>query len=465
MSMDPYSRKLFQPREARDKLRGMGGIMASSPRLMETVQTYQAGGMVSQSSSQYDLQVPAIRNAVDGPPLGQRLYEAIIRKRANNVPVSIDEVRSAVESGELTSQQSMDLLSMLDDPGYVPSPAEILAANAPGVTPTTEAPARLVPRPRQIVDDYVAGVFGGRTLGEQRAIDMERASSLASSQNMDPATPLQMSADILPPAPRSPAPRSPAMEMDTGTPLDPNSDIMPPVKKDEPLIPDAETAPESFETTYSGMLKRLEGVMGSDSNEDTKKKAMANLAMIGLAIASGQSSNALTNIAAGALSGMQAISAQEAAAKEQDKALRMAALKATLDQQAATAATQAEMARDDKKFSNEKQLEILKAGLQRKGGQEISPLDPFAESVLRVAGELATVGGIDYSEALRQAYDTVRMLPGYSGMDLPSFESIAVNPQIKARVDQALSQNIDPAKIKADLEKQFPGIDVSLYGL
>jgi hypothetical protein len=35
--MDPLMRKLFQPREAREKLRGMGGIMSSSPQLASTV--------------------------------------------------------------------------------------------------------------------------------------------------------------------------------------------------------------------------------------------------------------------------------------------------------------------------------------------------------------------------------------------------------------------------------------------
>jgi hypothetical protein len=33
---NPMSRKLFQTREAREKLRGMGGILASSPELSQT---------------------------------------------------------------------------------------------------------------------------------------------------------------------------------------------------------------------------------------------------------------------------------------------------------------------------------------------------------------------------------------------------------------------------------------------
>jgi hypothetical protein len=222
--------------------------------------------------------------------------------------------------------------------------------------------------------------------------------------------------------------------------------------------------PETFETTYEQMLKRLEGVMGK-KDVDTRKKAMANLAMIGLAIASGQSPNALTNIAQGALSGMQAIRAEEASREEQERAVRMAAMRAALDQESGMRSAEAESARDERKFQQRMQLEVLKAGLKGQGGQDISPLDPFAESVLRVAGDMITNEGGDYTDAIRKAYPLVQNLPGYAEMNLPPVESLLVQPEIKSRVDQALSQNVDPAKIRRDLEAQFPGIDPSLYGL
>ena len=44
--MDPMSRKMFKSRDARNTLRGMGGIMASSPELSQTVQQFQEGGAV-----------------------------------------------------------------------------------------------------------------------------------------------------------------------------------------------------------------------------------------------------------------------------------------------------------------------------------------------------------------------------------------------------------------------------------
>jgi hypothetical protein len=74
------------------------------------------------------------------------------------------------------------------------------------------------------------------------------------------------------------------------------------------------------------MLGRLERVMGT-KDEDSRQKAMANLAMIGLAIAAGQSPDALTNIAQGALTGMQGIRQAQAAEEAQEQEMRLAALK------------------------------------------------------------------------------------------------------------------------------------------
>ena len=44
---NPMSRKLFQTREAREKLRGMGGILASSPELSQTVARFNNGGDIT----------------------------------------------------------------------------------------------------------------------------------------------------------------------------------------------------------------------------------------------------------------------------------------------------------------------------------------------------------------------------------------------------------------------------------
>jgi hypothetical protein len=84
-----------------------------------------------------------------------------------------------------------------------------------------------------------------------------------------------------------------------------------------------------FDASFEQALDRVGRVMGdagAGDDEDSRKKAMANLAMIGLAIAAGQSPDALTNIAQGALSGMQAITAQEARERDLERESRLTAL-------------------------------------------------------------------------------------------------------------------------------------------
>jgi hypothetical protein len=90
--------------------------------------------------------------------------------------------------------------------------------------------------------------------------------------------------------------------------------------------------PFDFDASFEQALERVGRVMGdagAGDDEDSRKKAMANLAMIGLAIAAGQSPNALTNIAQGALSGMQAIQAQEAREADLTRESRLSALEMT----------------------------------------------------------------------------------------------------------------------------------------
>jgi hypothetical protein len=45
--MSVTNRKMFRPRNARNRLNQLGGIMASSPELMQTVQRFELGGGVN----------------------------------------------------------------------------------------------------------------------------------------------------------------------------------------------------------------------------------------------------------------------------------------------------------------------------------------------------------------------------------------------------------------------------------
>jgi hypothetical protein len=248
-----------------------------------------------------------------------------------------------------------------------------------------------------------------------------------------------------------------------------------PPKKDDPrtTLDEARKVVESkdfdFDTSYEKAVERFGRILGDESNEDKRKKALANMAMIGLAIAAGQSPDALTNIAQGALVGMKGIQEAEAADKQSLKEIKLAALKATMDQETQIRKAEAEAARDKNKFNQQMQLEILKAGLQNEGGTKISPLDPFAESVLDQAKTLLT-GGLasTYDDAIRQAYKRVSVLPGYSEMKLPDVDTLLVNPKILNDVNtlKARTPKIPLETIRKELKLKYGDeINPSLYGL
>jgi hypothetical protein len=108
---------------------------------------------------------------------------------------------------------------------------------------------------------------------------------------------------------------TPAAE--TGPVESPVPDAETPVADTPPPAPTLDVDlddPDTYDTNFEEMMRRLGGATGKD-DKSSRQKAMADLAMIGLAIAAGQSPDALTNIAQGALTGMKAVRA-EGAAKE-----------------------------------------------------------------------------------------------------------------------------------------------------
>jgi hypothetical protein len=349
--MDPLMRKLFQPREAREKLRGMGGIMSSSPQLASTVAKFQQGGPIQAMAPE--------RSDLGGAmPLASAIHEP---------------------SGMMYGEMSTEQLGALANGGDRLA-AEVLMMLQPsaGVQPveletTTVEPAPLgefqenfdfgqdmPPSETGGLGTRIAeGLFGG-AVDEARDVAArgeelkELRKTPAETAEEEARRKLLREDDKAAPSADTPAPN-----------LDPND-------------------PDTFDTTYDQMLTRLQSVMGT-KDEDSRQKAMANLAMIGLAIASGQSPDALTNIAQGALTGTKAIREDQAADREQDKALRMAALNAALEMEQGTRSAEATAARDELKF----QRDVVLAGLDGGGGRDPRAIEDFVQNV--------------YTEALKAA--------------------------------------------------------------
>lgn len=137
-------------------------------------------GSISGGTGTDRLGAPAqtrFRPAGVSPVSAMDYSQFVAAARSGRMPTA-DQLVAAVEAGSLTGQQAADVQAMIES-GYIPSAQEQMAANAPGVTPVTET---YVPAPGQeAIVDYLAGAFGGRTRGEQAAVDAERAAAIAAA--------------------------------------------------------------------------------------------------------------------------------------------------------------------------------------------------------------------------------------------------------------------------------------------
>jgi hypothetical protein len=136
-----------------------------------------------------------------------------------------------------------------------------------------------------------------------------------------------------------------------------------------PLMPQPGDTDADVRAKYKDRLKLFQEILGEDE-AGARNKGM-DLAMIGLAIMSGQSPNFLTNIAQGGVAGLQAMSARDEAARERQRLLRTTALESVLDEEAAAksaAATAAEKALD-------RQTRIDVANIGADGGTDYTPAE------------------------------------------------------------------------------------------
>ena len=136
-----------------------------------------------------------------------------------------------------------------------------------------------------------------------------------------------------------------------------------------PLMPQPGDTDADVRSKYKDRLKLFQEILGEDE-AGARNKGM-DLAMIGLAIMSGQSPNFLTNIAQGGAAGLQAMSAQDEAAREWQRLVRTTALESVLDEEAtasASAATAAEKALD-------RQTRLDVANIGAAGGTDYTPAE------------------------------------------------------------------------------------------
>ena len=454
--MDPMSRKMFKSRDARNTLRGMGGIMASSPELSQTVQQFQEGGAVHAPSgkpyadmSRMQLQILAstgdaiaLNTLREGVSVAAQPDASSIQRfppapadlradaKADIAEGGTGAVRGAVHapSGMPYADMSRMHLQALANTGDAIAlnmlREEVSVAAQPDASPIQRFPSA----PADLRDDAKAERSFGRSAymsGLQTPSDLRPMFSARAETPLSEMSPERLEAErmatesggvkelgidiaeVVTGAVRGAgeslqqglgsglsimgmpgagafflegakdtaaisaqrareerareAVRAARVEeineaagVTRGEPLTvPKGGaaaLLPPAPADETVettVPEDETpvltptadtgagtaAPEiDFDASYAQAKERLGAIMGGEADDDKKNKAMANLAMIGLAIASGKSPNALTNIAQGALAGMQGISKAEAAEKAQEREIELAAIKMAADE-------------------------------------------------------------------------------------------------------------------------------------
>jgi hypothetical protein len=172
---------------------------------------------------------------------------------------------------------------------------------------------------------------------------------------------------------------TPAPDGDT-TPA-PDGDVTPP-----PGGGDDKPTKRDLRSRYNDQLALMQEIYGLEDKDEAQERAMS-LAMIGLAIAAGQSPNALTNIAQGAMVGLQGMGERRDAARERERGIKTLALQTAIDQQAAEAGAEAEAA----KAQFERDTRLMVEREKNRGGSSSSPFEKFPTVADLIAKEQNTI--------------------------------------------------------------------------
>ena len=349
---DVTNRKLFQKRDARNKLRQMGGIMSSSPELMSTVQKFSVG------SGPMGVQAPkTLADLFSGPKVDR------------------PEITNPFSLPDFSSDPYMQNPGRVIENYLFPETRvrDIAAAENVGATGQTRSPVR---RPSEFIEyenenELLAGVMPPEQTPAAREATAEAneneilAGVMPPEQTpaSSPQTDAELAADARDSAPVVPQRKTEKPDPSTVMP-DPNIDMYgveeeieagkkiaeqqaaflrdPNVsekdKNDAALEvagyknPDEELSLEKRAEANADMFRRI---MGRDPEAD-KKIDGYNLAMLGFLIASGDSPNALQNIARGAAAGVKNFQDTAKARQAREEKIKMAGLeKAVRDDETA----------------------------------------------------------------------------------------------------------------------------------
>ena len=393
--MNVMNRKLFANRDARRRLANMGGIMVSSPELMQAAQMFQTGGQatvlktVAHPFGDYDIMS-------DGSAILKMTGSVLDPNNKGNTAL-LEELRNLPAKGTETENKTSNILSgifgggggggdeVLEVSTENPYQSDIDAAvesytgtstnenNVPVFPPTDEQ----VEEVKKKVDEPIVLPEIQVTGDSKELTPEEKETANKNLENLDSAiSNLETGANV------AEAGLSAALE---------NSGV--------------ETKNLSLKQKVESMEDLFAGIFG-ETDEDTKKANLLTAAYTFFQIAAGASPNALTNIANGVALGVDKLIKDTEARKGRGDKVKMLALEQVLGDE-----------RLEKKFGYDKIL----AGLRASGQSGFRKPADFSEAVRQEVDRLSKLmGNIGKSDQdlYNQAVANISRLPAYKGMTM-----------------------------------------------
>ncbi len=448
--MNVMNRKLFANRDARQRLANMGGIMTSSPELMQAGQMFQTGGQatvlktVAHPFGDYDIMS-------DGSAILKMTGSVIDPNNKGNTAL-LEELKNLPAKGTETNNKMSNILSGIfgggggdEIPMENPYQADIDAAvesytgastnenNVPVFPPTDEQAEKVkkkvdetddVPvfpptdeqaeKVKKKVDESIVLPEIEVTGDPEELTPEEKETANKNLENLDSAiSNLETGSNV------AEAGLSAALE---------NSGV--------------ETKDLTLKQKVQSMEDLFGGIFG-ETDEDTKKANLLTAAYTFFQIAAGASPNALTNIANGVALGVDKLIKDTEARKGRGDKVKMLALEQVLGDE-----------RLEKKFGYDKIL----AGLRASGQSGFRKPAAFSEAVRQEVDRLSKLmGNIGKSdqELYNQAVTNISRLPAYKGMTMNT-DDFSNNPNIPT-VEEYIKQNktLNPDYSEDEIRKQY----------
>jgi len=283
------NRKMFRRKDARNKLRQLGGIMTSSPDLMQSVQKFSRGGIAQAQRRRRQLQ-NRLPNLFPGPPtMGMNPRAALIAQE--------DDLR---EQPFLSSQRTVDQTT--------------------GLPLTVTVDRSLSPAIKELLREPRTGTGTGTGVADRDLSDADDPTVALTEPPIITETDVEID------------PLSVGLDVVGYAKMLKDSKASEKQKNDQILELLNQKAPKeklTLEQRFERMKKARKAVFG-DSSQAEKSIDGFNLAMLGFAIASGDSPNALTNIAKGALAGAQQMQATAERRRAREERLKESDFQAAL---------------------------------------------------------------------------------------------------------------------------------------